>query len=488
LVPVFHNIAHCSLRAARCQARYSSLLVFQDSPPQAYKQELKVRSHWVIFAFVLCLHLISKADGQLLPVTPSSRTSTGGHKWALVVGINDYTQLPSLRFARQDAEVVAKALRERCGFVNENIALLTDCRDCVSNASKRFPKVDNLRSHIKQLVQQAGLNDLLLFVFFGQGLTMDGMRYLVPADGVKGDPSTLISHAWIKTVLEEARTRQRLLILDDCHSLAPATGKGELLELAPGPLAGADFLTLTACDLQQFSHDDELVGHSEFAIALVDGLTGEADRVAVGNRDGILTANELFEYSAMRVKQWSLANGHAQTPVLRGESRVRVELVVSSVPSALLQEAEYLTKDSTDAGSLMGSFERVTNRFDKTGVDRVHDRLLDRTWIVLRDPQDPCSTQRMDWETAQNAATRLGARLPSLAELKTLITRERDEHQDVFASVIFFPPSTRTKKCWAVDNLGMFRPFQRCYVDFGRPDWGMTSMSEIHTVFLIEDK
>jgi hypothetical protein len=456
---------------------------------QAYKQEIGTRPLWVIASLFLFLQPISGADDPLAAGMPSTRTSQGGRKWALVAGINDYTDLPRLRFARQDAEAVGKTLRERCGFLNENVVLMIDSLYITSNDPTRSPTAGNLRSYISQLAKLAGQDDLLLIVFFGHGLKMDGTGFLVPADGMKSDQATLISHAWIKTTLEGSAARQKLLILDDCQSPAQPAAGGHLSELAPGLLSGADFLTLAAADSQQFSHEDEQLGHSVFAVALIDGLGGEADRGAAGNHDGVLTANELFEYSAMRVKQWGLERGQLQTPVLKGESRVRVELVNAALPSALPHAGvDYLTKESTDACALMGKFERFTNRFDKAAADRVYDRMLKRTWIVLRDPQNPNSTQRMDWAAAQAAASRLGARLPTLAELKTLITKERNQYHDVFTIVSLFPPSTRTKKCWTGDDSGILRPFQRYYVDFGHPDWGMTSMSEIHTVFMIENK
>lgn len=34
-------------------------------------------------------------------------TSEGGQRWALIVGINEYTNLSPLRYARQDAEQLA---------------------------------------------------------------------------------------------------------------------------------------------------------------------------------------------------------------------------------------------------------------------------------------------------------------------------------------------------------------------------------------------
>jgi len=51
----------------------------------------------------------SKAIG----VAPAmAQTQGGGQRWALVVGINEYSSVPGLRFARQDAQAMARALVE----------------------------------------------------------------------------------------------------------------------------------------------------------------------------------------------------------------------------------------------------------------------------------------------------------------------------------------------------------------------------------------
>ena len=49
-------------------------------------------------------------------------------KCAFLFGVNDYAELPQLRYARQDAEAVAEALRESYGF-GENEIFLRTCKN-----------------------------------------------------------------------------------------------------------------------------------------------------------------------------------------------------------------------------------------------------------------------------------------------------------------------------------------------------------------------
>ena len=52
--------------------------------------------------------------GVLVGTAP--RTEAGGQRWALIIGINDYTNVPALRYGRSDAETLADVLIKKCGF------------------------------------------------------------------------------------------------------------------------------------------------------------------------------------------------------------------------------------------------------------------------------------------------------------------------------------------------------------------------------------
>jgi len=263
--------------------------------------------------------------------TTGDKTSQGGQRWALLVGINDYTNVPKLRYARSDAQALYKVLTENCGFSKDNVVLMTDDRDVRSNAFARYPTRGNLRARIDQIAQVAEQNDLLIVSFSGHGLNIDGRGYLVPVDGASDDIGSLIPLSWVKETLESSPAKQRLLLLDACHSGARGNPSESPAQALLSPLAGAGFATIASCDSRQLSHEDPKTGHGVFTHAVIEGLTGKADNQAEGNRDSTITANELFAYASLRVKQWSLREGKKQTPVLRGEFKDRIELAQISV-------------------------------------------------------------------------------------------------------------------------------------------------------------
>ena len=56
-------------------------------------------------------------------VGPAPKTEAGRQRWALIIGINDYTNVTSLRYGRSDAEAPSDVLINKCGFPKDNIVL-----------------------------------------------------------------------------------------------------------------------------------------------------------------------------------------------------------------------------------------------------------------------------------------------------------------------------------------------------------------------------
>ena len=269
------------------------------------------------------------------------RTSEGGQRWALVIGINEYHNVPRLRFARQDAQTLADSL-SKAGFPRDNIMVMTDT---VGGHSPLFPTRGNLRARINQLAEIVGKNDVLLVFFSGHGTQKNGDGFLVPIDGDSRDIGSLVPLSWVRETLESSPAKHRLLILDACHSGAKAGDASDSPAKALlGHLDGAAFATLSSCDIEQLSYEDEDNGHGVFTGSLIDGLSGRADSQAEGNGDGTVTASELWAYAALGTKQWGLRSGKVQTPVLKGNFKGRIELVRFKTVQELKDQKTQLRK------------------------------------------------------------------------------------------------------------------------------------------------
>ena len=81
-------------------------------------------------------------------------------KCAFLFGVNDYSELPQLRYARQDAEAVAEALRESYGFGENEVHL----RTCEKQAALRPQNPKKILSAF-DWPKELGVLDLLIVGF-----------------------------------------------------------------------------------------------------------------------------------------------------------------------------------------------------------------------------------------------------------------------------------------------------------------------------------
>ncbi len=168
-------------------------------------------------------------------------------RYALLVGINDYQLLGELKYARQDAEAVAEALRRYYGFTEQDITLMS-CQG------------EGATLGLSQYIEHALMNltdlhdlDLLVFGFWGHGFSpVPGERYLCGMDTMEHDlKRTAISFNVVKGKLAQVQAENTLLMLDCCQN-RPA-GRSAAAE----PMTRGEEISLTslARDIQVAQRD-----------------------------------------------------------------------------------------------------------------------------------------------------------------------------------------------------------------------------------------
>jgi len=81
--------------------------------------------------------------------------------WAIVVGINDYSDLSPLSGAVNDAKVIAQLFRKEFRFPEDHVFLILN-DDATQTA---------IREQLEMLCQQTQRNDRVVFFFAGHGAT-----------------------------------------------------------------------------------------------------------------------------------------------------------------------------------------------------------------------------------------------------------------------------------------------------------------------------
>ena len=128
----------------------------------------------------------------------------GGYH-ALVIGNNEYKDLPPLRTAANDAEAVAKLLKEDYGF--KVTKLLNATRADIIDA-------------FDDLTEQLGADDNLLIYYAGHGWLDEEAQegYWLPVNAKPNRRSRWLSNATISAALRSLQAKHVMVVADSCYS------------------------------------------------------------------------------------------------------------------------------------------------------------------------------------------------------------------------------------------------------------------------------
>ena len=234
------------------------------------------------------------------------------NSWALIVGINDYENVPGLNYAVEDALAIKNMLINVYGFPRTNVRVLTN-----SEATQ-----SNIKRELSALVKSAGSNDRVVFYFAGHGETetlgIEGgdMGFLIPADGDAEDLYfTAIPMDELRRISNWSKAKHMLFLVDACYGGLAAMNTRSLASTSPNYLdkitedISRQIITAGGKDEQVLEKDEW--EHSAFTKNLLSGLK---EKRADYNDDGIITGSEIGMYLQEKV---SLDTDNFQTPQIR---------------------------------------------------------------------------------------------------------------------------------------------------------------------------
>lgn len=191
---------------------------------------------------------------------------------ALVVGINTYRYLQALQSPAHDAEAIAQVLQTYGEFRVQRLPEIVQAEQ--PHIGKTTPvTLQTLETALVNLFKPKGRNipHTALFYFSGHGIQKDaGIQegYLAVSDAQPDAGFYGLSLFWLRRLLQESPVRQRIVILDCCHS-------GELLnflEADPGATAGTDRLFIAASREYESAYESLDSPYSVLTKAVQEGL------------------------------------------------------------------------------------------------------------------------------------------------------------------------------------------------------------------------
>ncbi|MED4170597.1 caspase family protein [Priestia megaterium] len=318
---------------------------------------------------------------------------TYSNSWALIIGINKYKNVGALSYACNDANGMAKMLKETYHFPEENVCVLLDEEANKTNIMKSFLEFS------KSKVQ---VDDRIIVFYAGHGHTIPGNRgdigYLIPYDASLDDLSTLIRWDELTRNAELIRAKHILYIMDACYS-----GLAITRSLQPGSVRFLkDMLrrnsrqVITAGKANQAVADANgpLPGHSIFTGHLLQALQGNASK-----GDDIITANGVMSYVYEKVSNDIYSDQTPHYGFLEGdgdfifkaslltdldeEAEIEKDYLVE-VPAVLRQETEATQEEIIDETK-----EYLTDEKFRIKLDDLVNQQLRKTISSLSEKNFP---------------------------------------------------------------------------------------------------
>ena len=253
-------------------------------------------------------------------------------RYALIVGVKEYTECPDqlakLPFAEKDAEALHKTFKD----LGYSITLLTQSQ----KSAYLKPSGSRVRKNLEMLCETPGLNknDCVVIVLSGHGIQLrskekeDDHRYYFCTsnsnitdvrfhEDVKPHHNLILIND-IYAELGKCKAGLKLLILDSCRN-DPTSGNAfraatSTRPAVPPPPGG--MVTLFSCSAQQKAVETAELGHGVFTYYLMEGLQGNADM----DQDREITLLEVYAYAQKRTYDYVRLKYHRQQrPELHGK-------------------------------------------------------------------------------------------------------------------------------------------------------------------------
>ncbi len=239
---------------------------------------------------------------------------------AIVIGINQYEFLQSLRYAKQDALLMENFLRQEAGF--EEVFFFSDDSQPRNGKSTR-PFRNNLLRVLREIFETRFMQDGDNFWFFfsGHGIRYADRDYLMPSDGDPKDiENTAIPINHVTERLRRCGADNVVLMLDACRNLATKSGEGIGNQTA-AKVRQTGVVSIFSCSPSQYSYEIEAIQQGAFTKALLDGL-GIQGRCATVER-----LNQYLEHRVPEIVSQHHPNAQ-QTPYTIAEPVTKSHLIL----------------------------------------------------------------------------------------------------------------------------------------------------------------
>jgi hypothetical protein len=230
-------------------------------------------------------------------------------KWAILIGINKYHEsIGSLKYAVNDVISFRDVLLSATyNFPEDQVLMLSD-----DEKAEFKPTFANIHSLLASWLSVPKPQDMVLVFFAGHGRLVNGQTVLIPNDATANSVHTLgIPLSYLQGLIQQCRAKQKLLILDACHSGSGRDFDPMSKDTENQIKAASGFYTMSSCSSEEVSYEWNDKQHGVFSYYLTEALQGACN----ADEQGLLTVDRVYQYVYNKVSKWALKNRCKQNPI-----------------------------------------------------------------------------------------------------------------------------------------------------------------------------
>ncbi len=265
---------------------------------------------WISYRliFMCCLLLASQgtvAEQKGLSRIESAEVFKGNENYAVIVGIDRYDKINPLSYAVDDAKRLGKFFSDQ-GY---EVQLLTN------NDADLERVIDRLSVVADAAANPGSKRGNIVFAFSGHGFSEAGENYLaIPSTDPNDLTGTALSVNIIKSLLESAKVRQRVMFIDACRN-DPSKSISDTKQTFHADNDADGMAILYSTGGGRVSYEDSELEQGVFSHFLLKGLQGDAV-----TKEGLITFDSLHEQVVDEVKRHVLKRfSKSQKPYISGE-------------------------------------------------------------------------------------------------------------------------------------------------------------------------
>lgn len=262
----------------------------------------------LLFLAMLPVQMISQQEPRAAEVKELPQAS---ERWALLVGVEDYTDpnISTFKGPANDVNKVRETLVKYAGFPSDNIIVLsTKGRDA------DMPTRNGILVALSKIRNSVHENDLLLFMFSGHGISRGGRAFLLPSNATLTNDADLLEDTSLSVNLLRQRiaatqVKQVIVFLDACRNDPEKSKAASDDNPLSKPFTDAlDFAGLNkevkasaviyATEIGKRAYVNSSEGLGYLTEAITKGMSGAA---AVSGR---VTLGDLVKYIQSNVPKW----------------------------------------------------------------------------------------------------------------------------------------------------------------------------------------